>query len=224
MASQENRLNDALRHLGEEFRLGMVSPEEYRARRRLLLESWGERDVTTSPSSLKRGTGTTAPNPAPLHSFATPAGTKAAPAARAPLGWMLGMVLLLALALAGGAYWLQTPPRPAPAGAAQIAITKPPPARSAGVIALAQSATEFLDRNRWEAADLDAFSQQWRALPAAERHAARHEPAIRSLRHELEQNIRAETLALSANAQPDAEQQGRLNGLLQFARELDGTM
>ena len=45
MSGHEARINDALKTLGEEYRLGMVAAEEYRSRRRMLLESWGERDV-----------------------------------------------------------------------------------------------------------------------------------------------------------------------------------
>lgn len=218
MPSQESRLNDALRHLGEEFRLGMVSAEEYRTRRRLLLESWGERDITTSPG-VDRAVSAATAKPA---SAGSATGAKALAPAKVQFGWTLGAVLVLALA--GGAYFLLASPRPTPAGAAQIASAKAAPIRSAGIIALAQAATEFLDRNRWEAVDLDAFSQQWRALPEAERHVARQEPAIRSLRHELEQNIRAETQALGQALGADAEagQRGRLDGLLQFAKELDG--
>jgi len=56
MAGQEARINDALKQLGEEYRLGMVQGVEYRARRKLLVDSWGERDVTTAPRSLKSAT------------------------------------------------------------------------------------------------------------------------------------------------------------------------
>src|SRR5688572_25706096 len=77
--SHEARINDALKQLGEEFRLGMVQPEEYRSRRRLLLESWHERDVTTSPGSLRslpphipaKGPVAAAPVAAPVRKFPT---------------------------------------------------------------------------------------------------------------------------------------------------------
>ena len=60
--SHEARINEALRQLGEEHRLGMVQPEEYKARRRLLIEAWNEKEVTTSPGSLRKaGFGTIPP-------------------------------------------------------------------------------------------------------------------------------------------------------------------
>lgn len=49
------RINLALQRLVDEFRLGVLSAEDYRVRRRAIFRTWGDRDVTTSPpDSLAR--------------------------------------------------------------------------------------------------------------------------------------------------------------------------
>lgn len=214
MTGQENRINDALRALGEEHRMGMVSGEEYRARRRGLLESWGERDVTTSPTGIARRTGTTtgsrtAPNPASAARVAKSAGkSRAGPAVTAA-------IVVIGLAAA----YLFGYPRAAPEPVA-APVAQPPPPRNAALRAVVASAGEFLKRNRWEQADLDLFAADWAALPSTERTVALQEPALKLLRHELEQNIQTERQALAPDA--DAGQRQRLERLMQFARQLDG--
>jgi hypothetical protein len=71
MTDRERRINEALKHLGEEFRRGLLDQQEYRVRRRRLVDSWSEHDVTTSPGTRNGATitepalGAPAPSGAP---------------------------------------------------------------------------------------------------------------------------------------------------------------
>lgn len=213
MSGQEARINDALKQLGEEYRLGMVALDEYRSRRRLILESWGERDVTTSPGSRKSGTTTTQ---APLRS---PAATSVSPAAKKSNAGLI--VAVIAAVLVGGAVAFvmtnKAPTSAKPATAPMPAVAPLPP----GVAAIKKSADDFLARNTWEAAPIDAFISQWQALSSDERARALEEPTFKTLRSELQQNLAAETQLVAADAPP--EQRQRLDALTRFANALGGT-
>jgi hypothetical protein len=210
--SHEARINDALKTLGEEFRLGMVQPEEYRARRRLLLESWNELEVTTSPGSLRS---------LPPH---TPPAAKrvAAPALderNTPRMVLIGLTVAVAFAASA---WLTFGPKKTPlTSVAQPAPAVPaqaPP--NAQVLAARKAAEDFLTLNAWEQGPVDAMLAQWRQLSQEDRARAREEPAIRTLRFKLDQNIQAESQLVAPDASP--EDRARLDLLTRFAEELDG--
>lgn len=202
MSGHEARINDALRQLGEEFRLGMVQAEEYRARRRALLESWGEVDATTSPGSLRSKTAT-APNP--------PA-TPAAPAAGKPV---LPLVIVIAIVVIAVLGWFGLKPK-SPAGAVVPAAGQLSPQ----VEAARKAADDFLAANAWDEAGINRFLEAWRALGAADRAVAAGQPSLRTLRYKLDENIQAESQVVAPDAPP--EQRVRLTLLEGFARELGG--
>lgn len=203
-AGQEARINEALRRLGDEFRLGMVPEEEYRKRRRLLLESWGERDVTTVPGTMR-----TRPAPAPA---------PAAKTATSPAHRRLGTGFAVLVLLAAGAYAALQFGRPARAPDVQSAAAAVV-VRSAQLGIVMRSADEFVSQNQWGQAETDAFLGQWRSLSADERVQARAEPAYRTLRHKLAQNIQAESQVADGGNPP--AQTERIARLQQFAAELD---
>ena len=208
MSSHEARINDALKQLGEEFRLGMVQAEEYRSRRRLLLESWGEIDATTSPGSLRVKTATT-PNRAKPGTAPAPA------AARRSIVPFVVVAVLVVLAIAG---FLLLKPKAQPAGAGDTVA--PAEALSPQVLAVRKAADDFVAVNVWDAAAVEAFLQQWRTLDAADRARADEQPALRTLRYKLDQNIQAESQLVAPDAPPEERQ--RLTLLEGFARELSG--
>ncbi len=203
--SHEARINDALRQLGEEYRLGMVQPEEYRARRRMLLESWNERDVTTSPGSLKSKLPPLLP---PNQRAAVQADNK-----NMPKLIVIGLAVLVAIAASA---YLTFGPKKAAVAPAAVPATAPP---SAAVLAARKAAEDFLALNAWEAAQVELVLQQWRALSPEDRVRAREEPAIRTLRYQLDQNIQAESQLVAPDASPEDRQ--RLDLLARFAEELD---
>jgi hypothetical protein len=205
--SHEGRINDALRQLGEEHRLGMIQPEEYRSRRRMLVESWHEKEVTTSPGSLRAAGFSTIP----------PGKKKAIPAARksnTPVTILVALAVLVAIAISG---YLTFAPR-GTQGAAP-AVLPPPEPLSAQVLAARKAAEDFLAANAWEAAPIEALLVQWRQLSPADRARAREEAAVRTLRYKLDQNMQAESQLVAPDAPP--EQRQRLDLLTRFAEELD---
>lgn len=207
--SHEARINDALKQLGEEYRLGMVQPEEYRARRRMLLDSWNERDVTTSPGSL-RAKNLPPPRPPPTGRVAVEVADSSTP-----------RLVLIGLAVVAGiaaSAWLTFAPKKAPVDAPAVVPMQPPP--SAAVLAARKAAEDFLTLNAWEQAQVEALLEQWRLLSPEDRARAREEPAIRTLRYKLDQNIQAEAQLVPPGAPP--EDRLRLDLLTRFAAELDG--
>jgi len=211
--SHEARINDALKQLGEEFRLGMVQPEEYRSRRRLLLESWHELEVTTSPGSL-RSLPPHVPSKGPVA-----AAPMAEPARKFPVLVVIGIVV--AAAFAASAY-LSVRAKPAPVQApateaAPAAAALPPP--SPQVLAVRKAAEDFLLVNAWEQGPVDALLEQWRQLSPEDRARAREEPALRTLRFKLGQNLESEAQLVAPDAPPEDRQ--RLELLTRFAQELD---
>lgn len=206
--SHEARINDALRQLGEEHRLGMVQPEEYRSRRRMLIESWHELEVTTSPGSLRAAGFSTIP----------PGGRKALAPARSgntPRLVLIGLAVAVAIAVSG---YFTFAPRDAQDSAASVALPAPEP-MSPQVLAARKAAEDFLAANTWEAAPVEALLAQWRQLSPGDRVRAREEPALRTLRHQLDQNIQAESQLVGPDA--PAEDRQRLDLLTRFAEELD---
>lgn len=205
--SHEARINDALKQLGEEFRLGMVQAEEYRRRRRALFESWNERDVTTSPGSLRAaGFGGTIP----------PGQQKVlAKDPKNPVKLVLIGVAVVA-GIAASAYFTFGK-RGAPAPEAAPVATAPP--ASPQVIAMRKAAEDFLLANAWEQGPVEAVLTQWRELSSDDRARAREEPAMRTLRFKLDQNLAAESQLVSPDAPPEDRQ--RLDLLTRFAQELD---
>jgi len=213
--SHEARINDALRQLGEEFRLGMVQPVEYRARRRLLFESWNELEVTTSPGSLR------------AHGLSTmPPGKKTAiPAAVPPKDTSKDTPKLVLIGIAvtfgivASAYFTFGPKKPPGVVAAPVATAPAPPPPSAQVLAARKAVENFLMVNAWEQEPVDTVLAQWRQLSPDDRDRAREEPAIRTLRFKLDQNIQAEAQLVAPDAPPEDRQ--RLDLLTRFAEELD---
>ena len=202
MATHEARINDALRQLGEEFRLGMVQAEEYRSRRRALIESWGEIEATTSPGSLRSKTATTPQRSAAEAAQATPARSSIVP-----------VVIIVAIVGAVVAGYFALKPS-APAGAPAAEALSPP------VLAARKAADEFLAANAWDEAGVDAFLAVWSTLDAADRAKAGEQPSLRTLRYKLEQNLQAESQVVAPDAPPEERQ--RLQLLERFARELGG--
>lgn len=211
MSGHEARINDALKSLGEEFRLGMVAGDEYRKRRRMILESWHERDATTSPHAVRNLT--TAQPAAPSPSLARTTVVPPPSPKRKPVGLAVAAVAIV-LVVAGGWYAKSRRAEPA-AGADAKAQVEPP---SPEVLQIKKSADEFLARNNWDAGAIDEFLAQWATLPAEQRARALQEPSLRTLRHELDENLRAESQLVAADAPPD--QRRRLDALSRFAREL----
>lgn len=210
--SHETRINEALRALGEEFRMGMVGAEEYRARRRVLIGSWGERDVTTSPRSLR-----SAPAPATAQ-MPVQRDPRAAPLPAPARRWgavpaIATGVALIAAAAAGYGVWQRqhAPALPTMADA--------PVAAAPEIAAIREAADAFVARNDWDPQALDEFLARWRSVPAALRAEARATPALRTLRHALQQNIEAESQLVAPDA--TADQRQRLDALTHFAQELD---
>ena len=207
--SHEARINDALKQLGEEFRLGMVQAEEYRRRRRLLFESWNERDVTTSPGSLRAaGFGGTIP----------PGQQKAMATGKNPMKLALIGVVVVG-GIAASAYLTFGKRGPAAPEAAPAAATPAAPPPSAQVVAMRKVAEDFLAANAWEQGPVEVVLAQWRQLSAEDRARALEEPAMRTLRFKLDQNLAAESQLVSPDAPPEDRQ--RLDLLTHFAQELD---
>lgn len=208
--SHEARINDALKQLGEEFRLGMVQPEEYRSRRRLLLESWYERDVTTSPGSLRSAL--PPPKAMPQQRAPEPA------ASNTPKLVLIGLAVLVGIVASA---WLVFGARNAgPEQADPVAVTPALPPASPQVLAVRKAAEDFLVANAWEQAQVDLLLGQWRQLSPEDRVRAREEPAVRTLRFKLDQNLQAEAQLVAPDAPP--EERARLDLLTRFAEELDG--
>ena len=203
--SHEARINEALRQLGEELRLGMVQPEEYRTRRRMLIDSWHEQEVTTSPGSLRSVGLSTIP---PGQRKAFPGGGLGTPKLI-----LIGLGVLVAMAVSA---WLTFGGRKA-----ESEVPAPPAAAplSAPVQAASKAAEDFLAANAWEAAPIDALLAQWRQLSPEDRAQAREQPAVRTLRFKLDQNIQAESQLVAPDAPPEERQ--RLDLLMRFAEELD---
>ena len=215
MSGHEARINDALKQLGEEFRLGMVAADEYRSRRRMLIASWDEIEVTTSPGSL-RSVGV-APAAAPAAQPAARIAASPPPKKANPFVFVaIGAGVLI---LAGAGWVLSHRAQPSTPNSMRSAVPAVAPA-SAAVEAIKKAADEFLARNNWDADAVDAFAAQWRALSAEDQARALEEPSLRTLRHELSQNLKAESELVTADTPP--EQRRRLEALTRFAQELGG--
>ena len=213
LGHHEARINDALKQLGEEFRLGMIKAEEYRQRRRAIVESWGEIEATTSPGSLRSKT-------APGAGSARPAGVYVAPPAPAKKSNTIVIAIVAIVALGAGAYLvLKTASRPkAPTMAPVPAVA--PKSLSPGVAAIGKAAEEFVAGNKFEPDAINAFVAQWQALSEADRAQALGEPPMRTLRYKLDQNIEAESQLVAPDAPPEAR--ARLTMLENFAQALGG--
>jgi len=211
--SHEARINEALKQLGEEFRLGMVQPEEYRSRRRLLFESWNEQEVTTSPGSLRSAGLSAQPPQAKRAAAPVAAATK-----NTPKLILLGLAVIVGI---GASAWLTFAPKKAPvAPAAPVLLPPALPPPTAQMLAARKAAEDFLTLNAWEQGPIEAMLGQWRLLSPEERARAREEPAIRTLRFKLDQNLQAEAQLVAPDAAPEDRQ--RLDLLTRFAEELDG--
>lgn len=205
--SQEARINEALRALGEEHRLGMVQAEEYRTRRRLLIEAWHEQEVTTAPGSLRTAGFSTIP-PGVQNAF------RDDPRPNASKLVLIGLAVVVAIGVTG---YFTFASRPADTTAA-TAEPAPPPL-SPQVLAARKAAEDFIAANTWEAGPIEALLARWRQLSPADREQAREQPAVRTLRFKLDQNIQAEALLVAPDAPPEERQ--RLDLLTRFAEELD---
>ena len=204
--SHEARINDALMRLGEEFRLGMIQADEYRSRRRGLLESWYEKEVTTSPGTLRSAGYSTIP----------PGEKKAIAPAGIPKGALIGAVVVVGIVASG---WLMFAQKKAPEGAAEAMPAPVQAPASPQVLAARKAAEDFLAANAWDPAQIEAVLVSWRLLSPEDRVRAREEPAIRTLRFKLDQNLQAESQLVAPDAPPEDRQ--RLDLLTRFAQELD---
>jgi hypothetical protein len=110
--------------------------------------------------------------------------------------------------------WFTFKPR---STAAPVVPAQAPP--SAQVLAVRKAAENFLAVNAWEAQAVEAVLTQWRQLSPEERVRALEEPAVRTLRFKLDQNIQAEAQLVAPDAPPEERQ--RLDLLTKFAEELD---
>jgi hypothetical protein len=187
----------------------MVQLAEYRSRRKMLVDSWGERDVTTSPRSLR--VATTATGPA---SRARPGA--AAPPAPSKSSMPLVIAGLAVIALGGGGWFLFSRASAPPPGATQPAAAP----MSGQALAVRTAADEFVARNVWDAASIQTFIRQWQALSPQDRARLADEPAMRSLRYRLDQNIQAEMQLITPDTKP--EDRAQLNLLQEFSRALAG--
>lgn len=206
--SHEVRINEALRQLGEEFRLGMVQAEEYKSRRRMLFDAWNEKEVTTSPGSLKAaGFGT------------IPPGRKRAFGSRGPSSTarlvLVGLAVVVAIIVSA---WFTFGGRKAET---DPGVAMPPPTAplSEPVLAARKAAEDFLAANDWGSGAIEAVLERWRGLSAEDRALARELPAVRTLRFKLDQNMQAESQLVAPDAPPEERQ--RLDLLTRFAEELD---
>jgi hypothetical protein len=206
--THEARINEALKQLGEEYRLGMVQAEEYRTRRRMLIDSWDEEEVTTSPGSLRSVGLSTIP----------PGKRKAFPlvSSRTPKLVLTGLAVAVAMVVSA---WLTFGSRKAETDAPVANLPPPPAPLSAPVQAARKAAEDLLMANAWEAASIEAVLVQWRQLSPEDRVQAREQPAVRTLRFKLDQNIQAESQLVAPDAPPEDRQ--RLDLLTRFAEELD---
>jgi hypothetical protein len=204
--SHEARINDALRQLGEEFRLGMVQAEEYKSRRRLLIDAWNEKEVTTSPGSLRAAGFGTIP-PGRKRAFGS---REQSSTAKLVLG---GLAVVVAIIVSA---WFTFGRK-----AETEAVALPPPAAplSEPVLAARKAAEDFLAANDWESGAIEAVLVHWRGLSAEDRARARELPAVRTLRFKLDQNMQAEAQLVAPEAPPEERQ--RLDLLTRFAEELD---
>lgn len=205
--SHEARINDALKQLGEEYRLGMVQVVEYRSRRKMLLESWGERDVTTSPRALRAKT------PA-ISAARKPAAV--APPKKSAAPFVIAAVALVALA--AGAWFLLG----SGGKAGQANSTNQPGMTplSAEALTVRKAADDFMVRNVWDADSINAFLKQWRSLSDADRARVGDEPVMRTLRFRLDQNIQAEMQLITPETKP--EERVQLTLLQDFLHALTG--
>jgi hypothetical protein len=208
-ARDEARINDALKKLCEEFHLGMVQGDEYRSRRRRLLENWADRDTTTAPGMRAR-----AAAPAPAKTAAAPP-----PPAAAGAKNLVAVVIaiVVAIILAAAAVMLLRKPAAHPPSATTGAA---PGVSREHLAQIRQAAVDFVARNQWEPPNLDEFLGRWHGLSPAEQALARQEPSLRSLRYELQQNIKLAAQMAGAGADEAVKQ--RLDRLSGFARELEG--
>ena len=205
--SHEARINDALRQLGEEYRLGMIQADEFRSRRRLLFEAWYETEVTTSPGSLRAaGFGTIPPG----KKKALPGGTRT----NTPKLVLVGLAVAVGIAVSA---WFTFGSRSADTASAPVVQPQAPP--SPQVLAARKAAEDFLAANVWEPGQVEAMLARWRQLSPEDRARAREEPAVRTLRFKLDQNIQAESQLVAPDAPPEERQ--RLDMLTRFAEELD---
>lgn len=109
--------------------------------------------------------------------------------------WLTGgsIVLVGMLLLAAVAYFVGSAPEQSVDAAA------PPVAPPAGTLLL----KEFIERNAWEAEELQALETRWDALPPFQQESARRSSWYRRLKHEAGQRV-SEQEALLAAGQMDA--------------------
>lgn len=103
MSEREHHVNQSLRALDEAHRLGRLTREEYRSRRRHLLGALRDSHVVTARNAIVRAATTERRDTAPmadnrmLHDMLAPR--------RATWKWIIALALL-AILCAGLAYWL----------------------------------------------------------------------------------------------------------------------
>jgi hypothetical protein len=107
MSVREQQVNDALRVLDEMHRLHRIERDEYRLRRRHLLESLGDRDECTVRDTVRRAV--PAGDTPPRRSLANPPEAAATHGRWARIRWVALGALLLGLAVGIAAVcWVTT--------------------------------------------------------------------------------------------------------------------
>lgn len=103
MTDREHHVNQSLRALDEAHRLGRLTREEYRSRRRHLLGALRDSHVVTARNAIVRAATTERREAAPVAGNDVLAGMLAP--RRAKWKWMIALALLV-IVCAGLAYWL----------------------------------------------------------------------------------------------------------------------
>lgn len=202
------QINLALRRLDLGRRNGDISRDQFRARRRDLLLSMDERNITTAPGFLH------APSADPLEALSAAearAVPKAAEPARSRRGTLAAVTVAVLLGLAAGAAWLIWNGARKPAAQSPASPTT---AASVGMNADAAPALAIaarLSSSNWTTADLEAFAADWTRLPAEQQLAVRDDAAVWLLRSEI--NRRLGELREVQAVDPQAENLGSIDQL-----------
>lgn len=196
MTDQERAVNQQLHLYGEAYRMGHMSREEYRARRRHVLSMLCNSDSATTPSllasqaSLSRDTNSRASRSLPE--------TTAVPVLKSgTFAWKHGLLFAGVIAvLAAVAFWfMRAPEAEAPAAIAPVVNG------GGAVTALDALATRFVDDNRWEPSDINAFLQTWQRADISVRRRALNGTAVQRLRQQIASNLKVTSLLIDDSTQ-----------------------
>ena len=200
MSHRVKAINDDLRMLGDDYRLGRIAREEYRHRRRRLLRPVDTTSRTARKPLIprfrrKRRSMSRCWRPRTgLQEMIARLGSMTT-------GRRLAAFGMAALLFALLAFWLLHDPD----GTSSTTISSAE-AGSGETAALERWRHRFVDNNRWDAPSIEAFLQTWRAADAGTRKMAEERPAIARLREQITYNQRTSMLL-----DDSARGSGRLN-------------